>query len=163
MCLWRGLPSISQLCRMPEECAPLPHLCALIPLPRDTQGPDLLSTCAQGQVCTAGSHSSPLHRPHLGGSHLCLSTQESCVCPQDPRELPWGSREQRKPHMVSPPVLPSLICLRSAWSTRCSQPLPPSPETMPPPSKSSLNRKLVWLFTSGEHGEGWWMLKLAAM
>ena len=58
--------------------------------------------------------------------------------------------------MVSPPALPSLIRLRSAWSTRCPQPLPPSPwaPSLPLVSMSPVVRKLVRLFTRQEDGEG---------
>ena len=107
------------LCLTSVPCSPLlgtPRaLTSSLPVPR-----------AMRQVCTAGSHSSPLHRPQLGGSHLCLSTQESSV-PPGPQRASLGEQRTEKTSHGFLPVLLSLAHLRSACSAQYPQPLPLSP------------------------------------
>ena len=144
---------------MPEECDPLPHLCPLIPLPGDTQGPDLVSTCAQGHVvrCVLQGLSHLLSMDPTWGTPISVHTGKLCV-PPVPQRASLGEQRAEETSYGFPPVLLSLTHLRQPGPLGVHSPCLCPPEALPPPSKSSLDRKLVWLFTRGRMGKCGWML-----
>ena len=113
---------------MPEECDPLPHLCPLIPLPGDTQGPDLLSTCTQGHGarCALQGLTPLLSMDPTWGVHISVHTGKLCV-PLVPQRASLGDQRAEETSYGFPPVLLSPTHLRLAWSTQYPQPLPLSP------------------------------------
>ena len=139
VCLWRGVPSISQLCRMPEECDPLPHLCPLMSLPGDTQGPDLLSTCAQGHVarCALQTLTHLLSMDPTWGAPISVCPHRKAVCaPSTPESFPGGEESRGNliwlPTSPPKPHSPEVSLVHSVSTALASVPLrlcrlPPSP------------------------------------
>ena len=118
---------------MPEECAPLPYLCPLIPLAGDTQGPDLLSTCAQGHgpgVHCRVSLISSSQTPPGGLPSLSVHTGKLCA-PRAPERFPGGAENRENltwlPASPPEPRSPEVSLLRSVSTAPASVPLRPHP------------------------------------
>ena len=168
VCLWRGVPSISQLCRMPEECDPLPHLCPLMSLPGDTQGPELLSTCAQGHAarCALQGLTHLLSMDPTWGAPISVCPHRKAVCaPTTPESFPGGAESRGKLMRLpaSPPECrsPEASLVHSVSTAPAFVPLRPCPSLLSPcpPWLGS------WRDCSPDRrmGKGRWMLSLEAL
>ena len=114
-----------------------------------------------GQVCTAGSHSSPLHGPYLGGSHLCPHRKAVCA-PSTPESFPGGSESRGNliwlPASPPEPHSPEASLVHSVSTAPASVPLRPHPSLQVLPGQEA-----GVALHQGEDGEGWVDADLEAM